>query len=289
MSSSLSDRRSLLAAGAFALVAPPWIASAFAQDETASDVPAASFRLAAAIARARKAGKPLFVIVVHESASRAKHGRLWGDLLAFASDEELADFVLCEWTCIAPTTLRARFPELELAADHVAAFVETDTNRLRAELVRFPFDDVAPSVPELGKAPSANDLAEVEAMRVRATRFATLLRSKILPDEATLQRRSTQCTLAEGDRPAVPMFAPEIGRPYLRAYDAWAAHLRCAEELDRASLTKTLAQACAQRLWESELDGARWRREVKLECPPCGMGVIRRTGRAFLELYTESR
>src|SRR5690349_10872654 len=111
MSSSLSDRRSLLAAGAFALAAPPWIARAFAHGATASSAPAASSRLAAAIARARDAGKPLLVILVPELPLRDARGRLWGDLFAYASDEALADFALCEWTCVELAELRARFPK----------------------------------------------------------------------------------------------------------------------------------------------------------------------------------
>jgi hypothetical protein len=278
-----TGRRSLIAAGAAALVAPAWLAHAFAAPQ--SEVPGASARdtgaFEAAVGTARARGKPLMVVLVPPQSLRHERGRLWGDLFAYASDAVLADFVLCEWACFEVAELRRRFPALAFTDEVVAALIETTEASATSRAVSFPVGDLAPAT--FGKYPSA-------LLRTRAEKLAEALQAAILPDAQALERRAQQNR--EAARPGTVAMPDPIGawlgRPRLRDCDAWAAALRqtCVNDERRAPvLTQVLAQACALRLWEEDFAGSHWSAEHVDLCPPCGMGSIGSTGRAFLEFY----
>ncbi len=277
-------RRTVVIAGGLACFAPAWLARAFgAQEQGAGASPPVetSARLDAALVHARSRGKPLLVVLVPETGRRLARGRLWGDLFGLASDEALADFVLCEWTCLDFAELEALVAPAKLPEDAVAALIETDVADAKPEIVLFRHEDL--SARELGGFP-------IDELRARATALGERLSKAILPDRKALTRRSAQCELA--NRSVRSEFMPLLHsalRPRLSAVDAWAAFLRefYTHDVPQLSqLTSWLARACTQRLWEQDLDGARWRVEHVDPCPPCGMASVGMSSRAFLEFYT---
>lgn len=80
------NRRHFLAAS-LAMVAPTFLAEAFAAEPTATDLDA----LTVAFHAARAAGRPLLVIVVpQDEAARYDRGHVWGELLMNADDDTMA-------------------------------------------------------------------------------------------------------------------------------------------------------------------------------------------------------
>lgn len=290
--SSQTDRRSFLASGSLAvaaLITPPWIARRFGASEQEHETPRAKAdRLDEAMERARQVGKPLMVILVPEKALRSERGFLWGDLFAFASDEAMADFALCEWTCIESAELATRFESLRTRATRnvVAVLIETNVERAQPILVSF-----IPSEIERRE----NFGFPSDEMRERAERLASVLRKRIVSEEHTLESRTGQCfaSLSPGT-PSVDLPNLEAGqRPKLQAVDRLAARFRTAGGPAAKDLPRRitlLSQAFAARVWDHDPDGARWQTEHIDPCPPCGMGYVGPTSRHFLEFYTaESR
>lgn len=277
-------RRDLVLAGGLAVALPSLLSRAWgaqARSEKSGITSPATDRLSVALESARVAGKPLLLILIPPEPLRAGRERLWGELFAFANDDALADFVLCEWACIEIQEFDTRFGAHAVEHLDVAALVEIDGEAPTATTISFA--SVEHAALQFGGYP-------IDEMRDQAARLATRLRARIRPDLTTLQRRRRQCERARGGRPrtALPDLR-EVERPRLLAYDLWAASLRAQErctDAESARLTSILAAACVRRLWDGEIAGAEWKTEGVDGCPPCGMARMGTESRSFLQFYT---
>lgn len=266
------SRRNLLALGAAAsslAAAPAWLSEAFAQKPATASGPE---RLAAALARAKAAGKPLFVVLVPEK-EREERGLLWADFFCFATDETLADCALCEWVCA---------PVAGQPSDALAVVLETDDDQA-------PPRAVAGTIPRLTKEEREVLMGRVEALQPRVEALSPLVRKAILPSAEFLERRAKRCLGIQRSAIALPEIEhAHFMRPRLEAVDAFAAyvHFFTAEHPQRARWIGFLAQAAALRLWEKDIDGANWAAAPFDPCPPCGMGRVGPSPRRFLDFYT---
>jgi hypothetical protein len=100
------NRRGFLAGGAL-LVWPGWLRHAFAADCD----PGALQGLFTAYRRARRAGRPLLVLVVPEDdGAKYDRGHAFGEWLNHGTDEQLAPLAQAEVICASMTDLRALVP-----------------------------------------------------------------------------------------------------------------------------------------------------------------------------------
>ncbi|MFN0009595.1 MAG: hypothetical protein ACKVXR_16990 [Planctomycetota bacterium] len=290
MSIARADRRSVLLAGGAGLAAfaaPAWIQRAFARQQEGSSVPDKSPEpetVARALERATAIGKPLMVIVVPAEDLRLERGRLWGDLFAFAPEAAMADFALCEWTCASAADLVRAVPALEgkLARETLAVLIETEDAAAKTRLLTFRLGDLEPQ--RMGGFP-------VKQMKERGEELARLLQGAILPGPEAWKLRHLQSARANAPLGGESALLHESDlRPRLRLVDRHAAVVRAQAESwpnGRANRIASLAQAAALRLWESEPPGAAWKTEHVDACPPCGMGHMPGSSRAFLEFYVQ--
>lgn len=286
------DRRRILVGGGAGLAVfaiPAWIEKAFAGQGAAASDPEKVHEpetIARALARAAAIGKPLMVIVVPAEELRLERGRLWGDLFAFAPEAAMADFALCEWTCASAADLGRARRELEgkIPRETAAVLIETEDAPVKTRLVPFRLGDLEPQ--RMGGFP-------VEEMKKRGAELSRLLQGAILPDAEAWKVRHLQCaraTMPVGEESA--LFYESDLRPRLRLVDRHAAVVRAQAESRpgaRESLIASLAQAAALRLWESEPPGAAWKTEHVDACPPCGMGHMPGSSRAFLEFFVSTK
>lgn len=264
---------------------PAWIRGAFAQQEARSKTQGEGLgpdTLERALERATAIGKPLMAIVVPEESLRLQRGRLWGDLFAFAPEEAMADFALCEWACAPVADLEGALPKskAKFSPETTAVLFETDGSSPRTQLLAFTLGELEPQ--SRGGFP-------VREMQDRAYQLARILQKAILPDADAWKRRWQQSlrsgSTAEGD---FALVLEDGIRPRLEAVDRHAGIARGNAELfptQRGRYIAALAQAAARRLWDAEPAGAAWKTEHVDPCPPCGMGMIGGASRAFLEFY----
>jgi hypothetical protein len=116
-----------------ALVWPAWLKEAFgdpaacqsgAPSNAATTAPAAA-SLAQAFRNARRAGKPLLVIVIPaDDAQKYERGRAWGALLNFGSDEQVAPLSFVEVACSTMDALRLVVPN-DMTGEPFFAVVDT--------------------------------------------------------------------------------------------------------------------------------------------------------------------
>jgi hypothetical protein len=226
------------------------------------------------------------VIVVPTEELRSERGRLWGDLFSFAPEAAMADFALCEWTCAPAADVARAFPERpgKFARETVAFLIETEDAPVKTRIVSFRLGE--PERKPMSGFP-------VKEMKERAGELAKLLQGVILPDAESWKTRHAQCA-----RAVMPVGGEEWmifesdPRPRLRSVDRCAAFVRAQIESfpnQRATLVAALAQAAALRLWESDPAGAAWRTEHVDACPPCGMGHVPGSSRAFLEFFAAKK
>jgi hypothetical protein len=106
-------------AASAALLWPAWLKEAFGEAdkcnaEGASRVGSAfpsAATLSAAFRRARRTGKPLFVIVIPvDDGEKYVRGRAWGELINFGTDDQLAPFSSVEVACATMEVLELVVP-----------------------------------------------------------------------------------------------------------------------------------------------------------------------------------
>jgi hypothetical protein len=136
-----------IAAGA-TLLWPTWLKQAFGDPATcgpegASRVASAAqsaASLSQAFRNARRAGRPLLVIVIpSDDSQKYERGRAWGELLNFGSDEQLAPLSSVDVACATMDALRLVVPS-DVTGEPFFAVVSTDAtpSSLRGFQVELP-------------------------------------------------------------------------------------------------------------------------------------------------------
>jgi len=270
-----TDRRMLLGAGA-ALALPTWMSRAFAGEDATPAAPETP-SLAQAEQRARAVGKPLLVILTDARGDKVPLGSMWGHYFLHATQEIWLDMALVEVVCL-PLAALGEVERTEDRGDLWAVLIETDEQAGR-RLVRG-------GLTTLDTADWEDDF--FRQVLVRAGELAQLLRAAIVPDQATLERRSKQsiASLSEMDRDGFGRFgAALVGDHAVRFVDLdrFAALVR---RDARPLRQEQLALGARMRLFEQDPPGAHWKTNSEF-CPPCGMGYVPPASRYFLQFYTQ--
>ena len=117
-------RRHFLHRAAGLALMPTLVRQAFAEESPIDRVEA----LFEAYRRARRAGRPLLVLIVPET--RGIHGRAWGELINHGTETQLAPLAIFEPACATPAELAKLAPQANVNADTV--LVALDTERVPA-------------------------------------------------------------------------------------------------------------------------------------------------------------
>lgn len=193
------NRRRLLTSAAAALAGtatmPAWLRHAFAQDAddprvVSPTAPAPwppvgdpATEVLAAYRRARRAGKPLLVIVVPDGERQWAIGTLWGELLNHGGDATLACLALVDIVCAPMTALRALLPSLG-TGEPLAVLVETDRVPARTTLLETEVPDWSNRYWD-GTGTDADTIID-ERIRI----VGELLRDAIAPSQERVSERA---------------------------------------------------------------------------------------------------
>ena len=271
----------------------------------------------------RWAGKPLLVFVVpHDQTERFHRGQAFGQYLAHAGDDWMADLALCEVICRTPGQLKPLVGEVN-PAEPLMVLIETDGVFAEANALC----GVIPSESDVdrqtcyvtnGKNHAAEEKAAAEgrsryeaSVAKRIAVLGALIRSGVAPDVSILRRRATQATgaLDPAELKQVYAAASTLALPPVHLGDRAAAIIRLqAETSDSETRGKSiglLAAAARSRLVERAPLGSRWgsssgcgatyytsrdpkEPEYEMEMVACGMGFVPALSGQFLDLFTES-
>ncbi len=279
-----TNRRAILGLGA-ALALPVWMARAFSSDKgsTNAGLEPRAVTLDEAKARARELGKPLLVVLTDPEGQASVAGYVWGEFFAHADRETWLDLALVEVVCLSRAAAGVADAKPD-AAPAWAVVIETDAVGGAPRVVRGRLPAPAPDS-------SASSEEYGASVRKRAAALARMLRTQILPDESTRERRRTQSNASV--QMADPNWMEDAGRreaalgtdPTVRFVDLdrFAALARFG---DAPSRLEQLALAARMRLFEHDPVGARWHTSSDY-CPPCGMGHVSPASRYFLNFFAQ--
>jgi hypothetical protein len=249
--------------------------------------------LRSAIARAKRAGRPLLVFVLPtDDGLKGDRGTTFGSFLNHAPPAALGPLAMVEVACATTEEIRAVVPSAG-AGEPLMYLVDTDGS-----------GQVTPIDATLAKMPGWDDPNGIDkAIDDRIVAVGTLLKKSLLTNPAMLERWEKQATSIVGARELAAIEA-----------DVAAGRAVSAERLDRgavylvrhaadatgpsASIDARLALlggAAAARLTKRAIDGSRWARSTgcgaSVEGDPeplligCGMGHVPAKSQRFLFFF----
>lgn len=221
-----------------------------------------------AVTEAANRGKPLILIPIPvDSAEAEQIQSAWGELFSSPDDEQLSLLALFDFA-FASLPPDAVFD----SATQCALYRTTVKGAWRP----LPLVEGDPSAPRtLGRSLVATFLSTQEK---RVDLFTLAARGATWPGTSPRANFATPETaprlkLEEVDRGAALLYA-RIESSEDEEFKRWGRGL--------------LASAAAQRLYENDPFGAQWKwtyPEVE-PCPPCGMAIVPKTSKLFLDTYT---
>jgi len=254
--------------------------------------PERAAELALAIARARRDGKPLLLLVVPTDASLVyPRGRVLGELINHGGPGVTDDLLVCELAC-ATIAEAARVLPLDVKTDPAMLLVELEAEG--GEFLPATPIDLPPGPRGVKGTPE-----EEPAIRARIAAGASALHAAVARDSGVAPRAArSRAALSEADRTALDEGL--AGRVAIdTALARRGAALLVVAATDGAPEPRTRARAAldaaAAELVKARPPGARWARAegcgTSIEGEPpvgveCGMGSVPVLSQRFLYFYT---
>jgi len=275
------QRRHFLGLAAGAALVPPFVERGFYANGATN--------LERALARAKDRAKPLLVLVVppEDTLARRERGAIWGEFLSRANDATLAVLALVEVTCATSQEIEKTGRE-KPSESTLAVLLETGADRSMKSVSSEGIS--MRTLYSQGSGPWDYE----EGGKKRVEQLSSRIRETILRGDDRLDGLFEQWNARYGSDHEHwhlhdVLLHGESARPRLRDVDLAAVvvyrYARSSTEAMKA-WREHLANAASMRLFESDLDGARWRTNSSY-CPPCGMGRTPEIARHFLEFYTD--
>lgn len=263
----------------------------------------------AGLERARKAGKPLLVLVIPSEAGPAsERGEWFGSWLALADDALLADLALFERICVPMAALAdLELRDLDDTAEPVMLFIETHEDAPRAIAIDGALDKelvqtFANPWPHEGESYEAAELRVGNAIRARNAALSRWLRDGVKLDERMAQLAAqVDATLTEAERALIAKHLAQpaaIDRAVLERAGAVVRHaIPFAETKQQEAAISAIAAAAADAIRTRPPAGAVWAHSTgcgfEFEDPDregdtrdagiaCGMGFVPEDGKRFL-------
>jgi len=306
------DRRTFLrwsAAGAAAAAFSTWLA-ACGSEERAREGPAVdaenpladgvSRRLADAWRAARRAGRPLLVLVDPRDEEGAPDGgEILGAAINNATDVLLADLAVCEVVCTNTADLALAVPEAAALGTPYLFLVEWEDKPV-VQPVSFSFEGL-PDPDEAWRRFDDFDAAQAaseQAVRKRFARVAATIHDVLAKDRGMLERRAAANLAALGARAWKRIeAAARTGDATQEDVLAAGPLLRLAAEKEPAvPFLAALIAARTQTIQKSPPPGAKWATSMGCgmtieggEAPgyACGMGHVAPLCDRFLVYFTQ--
>jgi len=304
---TMNRRRFLFASTAFAGSAMSTeLLSAFAQEDSEPTTIHRKKALASAAERAVRQGKPLLVMVVpKEEREWWATGQLLGGWLNHASDDMLADLLLCEPVCASLEDLDVLMPGIGSTQDEptfVLIDVATKTALHLTPILPEPIENIeGESWSDRATRQKEADLAGVDAI---SAAVSVAIRGEDSEEPSLrLRSRAAAASLALGEaRLDSLLHALDERRPVAGALlDDGAAVVRLRihgmPDRDAAPIRESLVARARERFVSARIPGAKWglytgcgtkiEGEEETMRIACGMGMTPPLGARFLYLFTE--
>ena len=286
-------RRNFLAGASALALSPLMIQKAFADGAEALR----SEALFEAYRRARRAGRPLLVIIV-PSKDGWERGSAWGEYLNHGTEAQLAPLAIFEPACATADELAKLAPQAEVSSDAVLVALdtlkipaathtvetklETSSRGLRRKLYRGNLDRAAYIA-----AVDAQIDRNIEQLAEAADRARVAVRPTN-PDQETALWKPKDGIAYDADEPSIEEVAASAGWYIERIRAGWGD--------PKGAIKAALADVVRARFRDERIPGSHWARSYgcgtqveggEAAMVACGMGHVNARSVRFLHFYVE--